>query len=216
MEDDLELLEAWRRGEREAGAALLDRHFEALDLFFASKVDADVDDLIQRVFLVAVEARDRFRRESKFRTFLFGVARNVLLQHYQRRRNAERREVDLGTMSAVDLGSSPSSGVARREEEGILLRALRHIPVDLQLVIELHYWEGMGAAELATVLDIPVGTAKSRLRRAREALQLAMRRQARNANLLQSTLDNFDRWCASVKEALQEGSPAPGGDDSAG
>ena len=66
--------------------------------------------------------------------------------------------------------STASAEAAQHEEQRLLLEALRRIPLDLQIAIELHYWEGMSGPDLAQVLDIPEGTVRSRLRRAREPL----------------------------------------------
>ena len=78
MADDAELLEQWRAGDRKAGEALFDRHFDAVARFFRNKVDRGIDDLIQRTFLACVESRDRFRGDSSFRTYAFAVGRHVL------------------------------------------------------------------------------------------------------------------------------------------
>lgn len=53
----------------------------------------------------------------------------------------------------------------------MIVDALRRIPVELQIALELHYWEGLSASEFADVLDIPLGTVKTRLRRAKQRLR---------------------------------------------
>lgn len=204
--DDFELLGHWRAGDRQAGNTLLRRHFDGLYRFFRNKLDADVDDLIQRSFLACVESKEKFRGDGSFRAYLFTVARHELYHHFVRCGRGRKRHVDMGSMSVADLGSSPSSKAARREEEALLLRALTRIPVDLQIAIELFYWEEMTTGELATVLGVPQGTAKSRLRRAREALEDAMRAVSTNPETLASTLSNFDHWAKAVRGAIQ---PSP-------
>lgn len=202
--DDFALLDQWGAGDRSAGNTLLQRHFDTVYRFFAGKIgdDGEVDDLIQRTFLACVEARETFRREAAFRTFLLAVARHELFGHFRRSRTQEARSTPLGTMSVAELGSSARSVMVRREEERLLLCALREIPLDLQIAIELHYWEGLSTSELARVLEIPQGTVKSRLRRAREALHEAMARSARDSATLESTLSDFDRWAVEVRERL--------------
>lgn len=201
-EDDFALLERWRTGERDAGSVLLERHFDSLYRFFRNKAGGDCDDLIQRTFLACVESRDRFRGDASFRSYLFTVARNALYRHFEKLNRGRRYEVDLSTMSAIQLGSSPSSKAARREEEQILLEALSQIPVDLQITLELHYWEGMSTAEIGAVLGIPTGTVKSRLRRAREAV-LAVMKDSRppESAALAETIDRFEHWAVAVREA---------------
>ena len=82
----------------------------------------------------------------------------------------------------------------------LLARALRSIPLDLQVALELHYWEELSGPELAAVLEIPEGTVRSRLRRGRELL--AERLQAfacDDAALAKSSLDDIDGWASSLK-----------------
>jgi RNA polymerase sigma-70 factor (ECF subfamily) len=200
VRSDFELLDAWRAGDRGAGNTLVERHFLSLYRFFRNKLGGDIDDLIQRVFLACVESRDAFRKEASFRTYLFAVARNELHAHFRR----ERRDavLDFGELSVEDLGPSPSQLVAREEEQRVLLRALRMIPLDYQIALELFYWEQLTGRELAAVLDIPEGTARTRLRRARSALAQRLSRLIKSPDVLRSTTDNLDRWAASLRECL--------------
>ena len=80
MSDDLDLLEAWRAGDKEAAGTLLRRHFSRVFQFFRSKLDDHVDDLTQRTFMACVEARERLRPEVSFRAYLLGIARKQLLR----------------------------------------------------------------------------------------------------------------------------------------
>lgn len=172
MVDDFELLERWSAGDRDAGGVLLRRHFDTLMRFFYGKVGGDIEDIVQTTLLGCIEARARFRGECSFRTFLFAIARKNLLKYY--RAKSRDREVDPAVSSVWDLGTSPSSAVARRERAELLLIALQRVPIDFQLALELHYWEGLAAAEIATVLDIDPGTARTRLHRGRKALRAAL------------------------------------------
>lgn len=204
MHDDFALLDRWSAGDRDAGNTLLLRHFDSLYRFFSCKIgdSGEVDDLIQRSFLACIESRDKFRREASFRTFLLTVARHELFGFFRRRRTTSARSESLGSMSIAELGSSARAVMVRREEERLLLSALGTIPLDLQLTIELHYWEGLTTAELAVVLEIPQGTVKSRLRRAREALHAAMQRLAEDAKTLESTISDFEHWACRVRERI--------------
>ena len=136
---DFELLDAWRAGDSEAGNALFERHFASVCRFFRNKVDEGVDDLIQRTFLACVESRDAFRGEASFRTYLFTLARNELFAHL-RRREREHARFDPLEQSVHDLGPTPTNIVAQKAEQRLLLQALRRIPVDLQVALELFYW----------------------------------------------------------------------------
>ncbi|MBK8720375.1 MAG: sigma-70 family RNA polymerase sigma factor [Deltaproteobacteria bacterium] len=99
-----------------------------------------------------------------------------------------------------------SAVVARQQEQRLLLRALRALPLELQVAIELFYWEQLTTQEIAEIMDVPQGTAKSRLRRAREELEGKIRELAENPALVESTMVAFDRWAASIRDLL--GTPA--------
>nr|MCH9683973.1 sigma-70 family RNA polymerase sigma factor [Deltaproteobacteria bacterium] len=167
---DEKLLRAWSAGDERSGADLYRRHFDALYRFFRTKAPEHYEDLIQTTMLEMVRSHERYRGDAPFRGFLFGVARNTLLHHF-RSRFRDRLDFDAARSSVADLDPRPSTIVARNAEHQRLLEAMRHIALELQTVLELHYWEGLGTRELATVLDVPQGTVKSRLRRAREALR---------------------------------------------
>jgi RNA polymerase sigma-70 factor (ECF subfamily) len=171
---DLELFTAWRDGDNAAGSALIKRHFSALHRFFSTKAHGHEEDLIQTTFVACVEARDAFRGESSFRTYLFKLARFQLFTHY--RKAYRRPDIDFTTTSMRDLGTSPSGALLRREERELLERALQHVPVDQQIALELTYWEELAAPDIATVLGIPENTVYSRLRRAKGHLREALER----------------------------------------
>lgn len=197
----MELLEAWKAGDAQAGSELFERHFSSICRFFASKVDRDVDDLVQKTFTACVEGRERFRGQSSFRTYLFAVARNIL-RSYLRTRKRERDRFDLGVSSVHDLGLSPTVLIARRKEELLVLQALRRIPIEQQLVLELYFWEDMSARELGEVLELPEGTVRGRIRRARQLLNERMAELAESDALLESTQSNLEDWARSLREKL--------------
>lgn len=197
--DDLDLLERWRAGDADAGSDLFERHFDAVHRFFVNKAPADAADLVQRTFLACVEARDRFRQQSSFRTFLFAIAHHELLAHWRKR---ARADLDPSVSSLRDLDPSPSTMLARIAEERHLLEALRSVPMELQIALELFYWEGLTGAELAEVLGVPEGTARSRLRRGLELLRKRLEELDRSPTRLASTLASLDGWARSIGEAL--------------
>ena len=198
---DPELLDAWRKGELSAGDELFNRHFAAIHRFFRNKVSDGLEDLVQQTFMACVEGRERFRNDSSFRTYLFGVAHNLLRDHYR----AQRREpeaLDFGKNSAVDAGAGPSTVVGKRREERLLLEALRSIPLDSQIVLELYYWEEMSASQTATVLGVPEGTVRGRVRRAKQLLKTELGKLARSPQELETTVGNLDLWAAALREQM--------------
>lgn len=201
---DLELLDAWRDGDDAAGEALFDRHFESVYRFFCNKVGRDVDDLVQQTFLGCVEARERLRGDATFRTFLFAVARKQILR-YREGRFSGKASADFQESRVADLDATPTQLVVEHEEQALLLRALRRLPLDLQIAVELFYWEGLQGAELAEILDLPHGTVRSRLRRARDILREHVEALTDDPGLAASTLGDFDRWMQSVQRKIPAG-----------
>jgi RNA polymerase sigma factor (sigma-70 family) len=198
---DEELLAIWQGGDRKAGSELFQRHFSSILRFFANKVRGDVDDLVQRTFEQCVKSRDRFRQHSSFRTFLFGVARNVLREHLRNLKKARDRYDPL-EQSVHDLGLSPTVLVARRKEQTLVLNALRRIPVEHQVCLELYFWEGMSGRELAEVLGEPEGTIRNRIKRSRHLLDEQLKLLAESDALLKSTTSDLEDWARSLRGAI--------------
>lgn len=183
MTSDLELLERWRADDQEAGNLLFKRHFDSLCQFFENKLGGeDVAELVQRTFLACVRSRDSFRQQSSFRTYMFAIARNELYAFFRRRRSDNDR-LDFEHSSVADLRTSPSSAIARDQRHGLLLEALRSVPVEQQMLLELHYWEELDAGELAEVMGVERTTARTRLHRARERLRVEFERRRDAAGL---------------------------------
>jgi RNA polymerase sigma-70 factor (ECF subfamily) len=177
MDDDDELLRRWKQGEAAAGNILFRRHFALVRRFFRNKLrPEDAEDLMSRTFAACVEGRDRFRGDSSFRTFLFAVARRQLYKHLRDRASREsRRDPDMGVSSIRALGQTPSSFAAARQEHALLLEALQRISVEHQSMLELFYWEQVPGPEIAQVFEISPTTVRTRLYRARQALEVELR-----------------------------------------
>lgn len=198
---DRELLDAWAAGEQPAGAALFDRHFGALSRFFRNKAGDAADDLIQRSLLACLEARQRFEGKSSFRTFLFSIARNVLFDHYRARHRGPQAP-DFGVSSIAEMAPSASSLIAAAGRQRSLLEALRSVPLQFQIVLELAYWERLTAAEIGEIVGAPEGTVRTRLRRAKELVGREMRRIEKLGIPLESTVAQLDDWAAEVRKGL--------------
>lgn len=198
--DDAALLSAWRGGSDSAGRALFDRYFDALYRFFRNKAPDDVDDLVQDTFLSLLKNTVEFRGEATFRTYVFRVARSRL---YDRARLWSRAEVvDVSVTSMADLRPTPSSLIGKRQEEQLLARALRALPIEQQTLLSLFYFEEMSGTELASVMELPEGTIRSRLRLARDALKTRVEELASSRALADTTSARLDEWLANVKRAL--------------
>lgn len=169
MDDDLAVLQRWRAGDQRAGEELCGRYFDEVHRFFEHKFSGEADDLTQQTFLACVRSRDQFLGQSRFRTYLFAIARNEL--YTRLRRIPQFEHVDLEVSSLDELVSSPSAQLRRHEELAQIRAALRRLPVEQQVLLELHYWHDLDAAALAEVFGTSPGTVRVRLLRARRALR---------------------------------------------
>jgi RNA polymerase sigma factor (sigma-70 family) len=197
---DFELLDSWRAGSREAGNALFDRYFDDVFRFFRNKVSDGAEDLVQQTVLACVQSRDHFRKDASFRTYLFTAARSKLYNYLERR--GREGAIDWGVTSCADLGVSPSGLLAQGQEQRLLLQALRRLPVDLQVALELYYFEQVRGPELAEVLGVPEGTVRSRLRRGREILREQLLALSASPSDVESTMTNLDDWAAAVRNKV--------------
>ena len=196
--NDAELLEAWRDGDKRAGKVLFERHYDAVHRFFRNKVGPDAPDLVQKTFLGCLESVERFRGEGSFRSWLFAVAYRQLCKH-SRAKASDRARFDVGSISVCDLDPTPSAVIAKRREHRVLLEGLRRLPIDLQVTLELHYWEQMSDAEIARALEMPLGTTKSRIRRGRQLLAERMAELASSPAELESTIGNLEQWAEQLR-----------------
>ncbi len=200
IRQDAELFDLWAAGDHVAGTELFERHFGLVYRFFRSKVSTEVDDLVQQTFVACLEAQARYRREASFRTFLLAIARYELFEHY--RKAASANAVDSMTTSVAGLSTSPSGLLTRHDDRTALLLALQKLPLDLQIALELAYWEGLDGPDMAVVLEIPLNTVYSRLRRAKELLREALSDEplSRDARVM---LEDCETWASRVRGGVQ-------------
>jgi RNA polymerase sigma factor (sigma-70 family) len=198
-ESDRALLAAWRVGDEDAGQRLYRRHLPAVARFFRDKVREDLEELIQATFLGLLEGHARLRDDGSFRGFLFGIARNHLFKHY--RAKAVRGVVhDIEQVSLCDLGPTASTLIARNDQERLLLAGLVRLPLMYQLVLEFTFWEEMSLAEIAEAMDTPVGTAATRLRRAKQLLAAEMMELATSTELRSSISSGLETWARMLRD----------------
>jgi RNA polymerase sigma factor (sigma-70 family) len=197
---DAELLTEWRAGQPSAGGELFARHAPAIARFFRNKVSAPVEDLVQQTFLALLEGQHRLDDPEKTRAYLFGIAHNVLRGHL--RHLTRDRQFDDAVSSLAELDPSPSSAFAHKREQQLLLLALRRIPVQHQVALELYYWEGLETPAIAEVLGISASAMRSRMVKARELLGVALAQIAGSEHELRSTLEGLDDWAAGIRAKM--------------
>lgn len=201
---DEELLDAWSRGDTRAGNLLVQRHFDLVYRFLVARTGESAADLVQQTFLACVERRARVADVVSFKAFLLGIAREHMLSHLHG--SAHRKQVYEGMFrnqtSSDRILPSPSYGAAVEEEQRMLSRAISRLPIDLQISLELYYWEEMSTAEIADVLVVPRGTIMNRLFRARQRIRKTLDELERDPTVTTSTLRGLDTWARSMRQNL--------------
>lgn len=197
---DAELLRRWRAGDNRAGAEIYDRHAPALARFFQNKLPDQCEEMMQQTFLALVESRDRINEGVTLRAFILSIARHKLIDHLRKISGGRHEPEELGSIAALAPGAS--TVVAQKREQRLLLEGLRRIPVEHQTALELYYWEGLNANEIAAVFGISHSAMRSRLAKARSLLEQAMAELATTPELLSNTISGLDDWAAQIRANL--------------
>jgi RNA polymerase sigma-70 factor (ECF subfamily) len=165
---DVELIRrAVTTDDRAAFGELVIRHQSSVRHFLRHLTHSDTalaDDLAQDTFVSAYSQLPRFRGDAAFSTWLLGIAHN----HWRNARRRHRPDVSL------DEAPEAASAVDDRRSSDLrhdLALAVRQLSADAQLVLHLHYQQGLTHHEIASVLEQPLGTVKTHLARSKETLR---------------------------------------------
>ncbi|MCH9682326.1 MAG: RNA polymerase sigma factor [Deltaproteobacteria bacterium] len=198
---DADLFERWAAGDAAAGEALTRRYFIIVRAYFLTKVPFDYEDLVQDTFSRLLVRREHFQGRSSFRVYLFGIAHMVLLEHFRARRRNER--IDPMASSAADLGGARASSIiAEREHQRLLFDALRGLVLHEQELLELYYWQGLTAGEIAALHEAPEPTIRSRIRAALKRLGTGYRELRGQVHERELNDDDFEGWMKEVQAGL--------------
>lgn len=175
MTDDRLLLQQAQEGDRRAFEGLIGLHSPKvynLALGYTGR-HHDAEEIAQTVFVKVWKALPQFRGASAFSTWLYRLTLNACTDHYRRERK-RRGDLSLDDPDLApirDAAPSPEEIVIQREEEAILRKALAELPEQHRVILILREMDGLDYQEIAQVLELQVGTVKSRLARARRALR---------------------------------------------
>jgi len=177
MEADDTLVAQARRGQLDAFEALVARHNDVVFRVAARIVGPDdAPDVSQDAFLRAYHRLDRFKGTAPFRSWLLQITQNVALDYLARRRRQATRPLDDGEATAdADPRRQPASTLERRERQERLERKLELLRPDYRTLLILRELEDLSYDEIAAILDMPLGSVKGRLHRARGDLIELMR-----------------------------------------
>lgn len=195
-EVDQQLVERARRGDKYAFELLVVKYQRRLARLISRFVRdaAEVEDVTQEAFIKAYRALPAFRGESAFYTWLYRIgintAKNYLLALKQRAPtstsfNTEDAE-DFEDADLLHEVSTPENELMSKQVVNVVNSSLQELPDDLRTALTLREIEGLSYEEIASVMNCPIGTVRSRIFRAREAISANLR------PLLGTNKDN--RW----------------------
>jgi RNA polymerase sigma-70 factor (ECF subfamily) len=144
----------------------------------------DARDLSQDVFLQVFRTLDRFRGQSSLRTWIYRIAVNLARNRHRwwrRRRKADQVSIEEHVLQHGELpeptgAAEPDRVLVRKEVADRVWKALDALPFDQRTVMVLREIDGLSYEEIAFSLGVAIGTVKSRLTRAREALRARLRK----------------------------------------
>jgi RNA polymerase sigma-70 factor (ECF subfamily) len=182
---DEELIRRARGGDRDAFGMLVERHQDRIYNAVLRIVGntAAAEDVTQKVFVNAFLRIREFTGGSLFTTWLYRIAHNEAISNL--RYEGRRRAVSLDRTSSdeeepslpepPDMNADPAAAAERQEDVEMLHRALARLDPEDRSILVLREMEGLSYEEIASAMSIPIGTVRSRLYRAREALRKSLR-----------------------------------------
>jgi RNA polymerase sigma-70 factor, ECF subfamily len=178
-EPEQHLIQRAQQGDHDAFAVLVSEHQRyvynlALRVL---KNEEEALDLVQETFVRAWTALPNFRGQSQFRTWLYRIVTNLC---YNRLPNLRRSLNELGDDVIAEIPETdtafdnPARGLESRELRSYLHRAIDHLDGKYRLLISLRYQDELSYEEIAAMLNLPLGTVKTGLFRAKEQLRRAL------------------------------------------
>ncbi len=179
-EVDQQLVVRAQHGDQQAFGLLVSKYQRKLARLLSRLIrdPAEVEDVAQETFIKAYRALGSFRGDSAFYTWLYRIgintAKNYLVS--QGRRAPTRTEFDSEEAESFEEGellrdiNTPESVLLSKEIAATVNGAMEQLPEDLRTAIQLREIEGMSYEDIAKIMDCPIGTVRSRIYRAREAI----------------------------------------------
>jgi RNA polymerase sigma-70 factor (ECF subfamily) len=172
---DHALVTACRAGNRQAFTLLVLRHKDRL-YTLAYRLLGDLDeaeDIAQETFLKAYEKLDEFRGEAKFSTWLYRICHNFCLNHLEKKKD---RLGNGASPEDMPVGETElSEQLIAKEYQKLVQWALSQLKLEFREVVVLYHQEHLSYEEIANLLDLPIGTIRSRLHRGRKELKDLLR-----------------------------------------
>jgi RNA polymerase sigma-70 factor (ECF subfamily) len=174
---DAELVRKTLAGKTEAYNALVQRYQrQVYNLAYRMLGNADdAGDLVQDTFLRAYGALSSFRQDASFLTWLYKIASNLCIDQMRSRKSRGALSLDVeleeGREPMADRTQGPEESVVRGAVANIVHKEVMNLPERYRIVVVMRHLQGMSIDEIAEDLDLPSGTVKTHLFRAREMLR---------------------------------------------
>ncbi len=190
-ETDKQLVDRVKRGDSRAFDMLVLKYQHKIFSLIGRYVqDADeVQDVAQEAFIKAYRALPRFRGDSAFYTWLYRIAINTAKNHLvSRSRRPPGTDVEVEDAEYYEGGAAlrdietPENALFGSELKAVVEGAIAELPDDLRSAVTLREFDGLSYEDIADIMDCPVGTVRSRIFRAREAIDLRVREQMDGSN----------------------------------
>ena len=178
------LVERVQKGDKRAFDLLINKYQHRIISLVGRYVSdpAEAMDVSQEAFIKAYRAIDRFRGDSAFYTWLYRIAINTAKNWLvARKRRPPSTDIDAADAEQYDIDSrlkeqgTPENELLREEIKSTVFNAIADLPDDLRTAIMLRELEGMSYEDIAVTMDCPIGTVRSRIFRAREAIDEKLR-----------------------------------------
>ena len=180
--DDIEaLIQRCLRGDQTAWEKIVRIHWRRVfnvAYKFVGKHDL-AEDLTQDIFLKVFKSLSTFDRRANFQTWLISVSRNLCIDHYRsvrKERQTIDRDVDANELSPTAAEPGPIATLEQRDRVSLLREALAALPATLRMAVIMRDIQELSYQDIATRLDLPEGTVKSRINRGRTELARQIRR----------------------------------------
>jgi len=163
------------QGDSQSFRLLYRRHQQRVRAILYQLCDADaLDDLVQDVFMRAWRGLPKFRQTAQFSTWLYRIAWNVASDHRQAGAKSRDR---LNVLKQHVPKQQDAADVMHLHYQDLVQRGLKHLSFDHRTVLVLHDLEEVPQKEIAEILEIPIGTVKSRLFHARAAMRQFLQKE---------------------------------------
>jgi len=169
---EIDMIRRARLGDEYALGALVDTHAPALIGYIARLVNDmhQAEDIAQETFIRAFEHLDKFDQHRPFRPWLFKIGRNLALNYLSSRMGKERRETEaVGDRLEIGTVGGPETALESSERRRGVEKVLGILPAHFREVLHLRYMEGLEYDAIAAALELPVGTVKTWIHRAKKA-----------------------------------------------